>query len=269
MTGRSPWDRAVVSPDEVRTPLDWLKLVYSEHGPTGTEATPSTTTMRALLAAVGLRAGVKRNPMQTWVKLETLERAVGVSRHTVVDYLKEATRLGWLAREVARLDGMKKKGPIYTLTVPRSVQSTALKPYKSSVQTSAPKGALSISAAGCTLGKLCITQSNRAAGRTHDQCTESVDQCTGAPSFSAVGSSKSLTRKASSAAYQEDQEKDQGACARENDARALRDQGKKQHWRAFAAEHELEQGKSESSLDFFIRVRDAQKKALSKNGDAS
>ncbi|MEK6211672.1 MAG: helix-turn-helix domain-containing protein [Pseudomonadota bacterium] len=88
----------------------WEDALRNTHG------LPSPVT-RLVLAWISTYCMRKADP-QCWPSLSALETATGLSRPTLIDHINQAVALGWLRKETGQMKGMKRRGSIYTLTLP-------------------------------------------------------------------------------------------------------------------------------------------------------
>lgn len=107
MTARAPLTR-----------FSWEQAVAGPDGP------PSSTT-RLVLLVIGMHCR-RKGSLQCWPSIRALEAATRLSQRCIIDQIESAIVMGWLSRQTGQAGDMRRRGSIYTLTMPTAERRSAV-----------------------------------------------------------------------------------------------------------------------------------------------
>lgn len=78
---------------------------------------PPTSTMRLVLLVIASYVR-RRGSVQCWPSIRALEAATCLSQRSIIDQIEAAVAQGWLSRQTGQVGDMRRRGSIYSLTMP-------------------------------------------------------------------------------------------------------------------------------------------------------
>ena len=102
-------------------PLTRFSWEIAVAGPDG----PPSSTMRLVLIVIGMHCR-RKGSLQCWPSIRALEAATRLSQRSVIDQIEGAVAQGWLLKHTGQTGTMRRRGSIYTLTVPTAERHSAV-----------------------------------------------------------------------------------------------------------------------------------------------